>query len=291
MLVTTLAILSAVGVQEVQLERTPIASEVRAVWADSNGTVWAGVRDRGLLRISENDTTVFTTADGMVSDGAADIARLSDGTLWVAGPGGASRFDGTSWTAVADFNGTTTRVLFSLSESVDGTLRFSGNGGVFTQVADGWSVMSQTDGLPHQVAHASATDDMGTLWILCRRGLARVGDSIEVLFPEDNHRTVVTDARQGLWIGTSGRGVLEIRNSQIIRHLDGQTVMPSMVASDGSIWAVGDGAVVHRYSGRWGSLDLSAELGEVELFDLAELPGGSILIGSSSGLYRLDLPR
>jgi signal transduction histidine kinase/ligand-binding sensor domain-containing protein len=54
----------------------------------SDGAVWAGTYGRGLWRLKDSETKLFTTADGLSSDQIRSILQDADGTLWIGTFGG-----------------------------------------------------------------------------------------------------------------------------------------------------------------------------------------------------------
>jgi signal transduction histidine kinase/ligand-binding sensor domain-containing protein len=54
----------------------------------SDGAIWAGTYGRGLWRLKDDQTKLFTTADGLSSDQIRSIFKDADGTLWIGTFGG-----------------------------------------------------------------------------------------------------------------------------------------------------------------------------------------------------------
>jgi ligand-binding sensor domain-containing protein len=264
--------------------------EVRTLEVGRDGTLWMGVRDRALGRLDPDGTLTWTTqAQGLMSDGVADVMEDTQGRLWVAGFGGIAVRAGAGWEALSSFGGLTPRVVFSVYEEPEGGAIWLGAVGGAARLVDGrWSIYTEADGLPHRVVHAVVVDRDGVAWLACRTGLARVsGEEIEVLFPELNIRAALAGPDGTPWFGTSD-GVYHWDGSAWRHFLEGKTVYPSLVASDGALWAGSAADGLFRFDGAaWHPVELPARQRGAEVFDVAEGPGGEIWVGTARGLVRL----
>lgn len=260
-------------------------AEVRTVEAGQDGSVWMSVRGRGLLRIKGGETSWITAADGLASDGIADLHEDSNGDLWAAGFGGYSVFDGTGWVPHNEFGGLEPRVVFRVYEEEDsGAVWLAGVGGAGRLSSGSWSVLRPTDGLPHQVVHGVVVDRAGVAWLACRTGLARVEDGeVTVLFAGTNFRTALAGPDGRLWFGTS-EGVYQWDGVSWTRYLEDETVYPVLVSREGTIWAGSESAGILRFDGEsWDPIELPPRIRGAEVFDLSQAPDGSIWVATSAG--------
>ena len=68
-------------------------SEVWALAEASDGSLWIGTYGGGLSRLKDGKFTVYTTADGLVSNYVSSIlADENDGSVWIGTEAGLSRF-------------------------------------------------------------------------------------------------------------------------------------------------------------------------------------------------------
>lgn len=265
-------------------------AEVRAVEVASDGSIWLGVRDRGLARIEDDSVTRFTTDDGLASNGVTDLLQDSRGRIWVVGPGGYSVYDQQAWTAHSQLGSLTPRIVFSVREVAGtGAIWFAANGGAARLESGNWSVLGESDGLPHRVVHFVVEDPHGVVWLGCRTGLARRTDgNTEVLFPQLNFRSGLVAPDGSMWFGTS-EGVLHWDGTQWHRSLEGTITQLGFVTSDGTIWAGTSAQGVFRLGADgWERIDLPPEMRGAEVFDLAEESDGSVWVATSLGVARIS---
>jgi ligand-binding sensor domain-containing protein len=265
-------------------------AEVRAVTVGSDGSVWLGVRDRGLVRIAGEDVEWIDSSGGLVSDGVVSIHEDRTGRLWVGGAGGVSLLDAGRWAPHRSLGGLEPRVVFDVYEQTStGSIWVAATGGAARHTPDGWQVLGQADGLPHAVVHAVVMDETDAVWFACRTGLARVeqGDAT-VFFPEVNFRSAAVAPDGTLWFGTSD-GIYTWAGSSWGRHREGQATYPVHVDARGTVWAGSSPGNLVRYrDGRWITVPLPVSLDGAEVFDLASEADGSVWVATSKGAARLD---
>jgi ligand-binding sensor domain-containing protein len=261
---------------------------------------------------------------------ARAIEATADGALWIGGPGGLARLDGSGLTWITSADGALPEGIADLQE-ISGALWATGPGGAAVRGADGWErrdglgspaprvvfgvspgrypgevwfatssgairqgqrplTLVAGDGLPHAVVHDVVVDTTGRVWILCRTGLAVLRDGAL--------EVVRTEAnfRAGL-IGPDGapwlgtsEGLLRWSDGQWVRELPGVTPYPRLVASDGSVWSGSASSGLLRRA--VGSWSAVPLPGHdgVEVFDVAEAHDGSIWVATATGVVRLAGP-
>ena len=263
-------------------------SEVRAVDVAEDGTVWLGVRDRGLARLRGGE--LEWVSDDALPDGIAEVYEDRAGRLWIAGVGGIAVLERGGWTAHHRLGRITPRVVFGIHEDArSGTIWAAASGGTGALTSDGWRTIGVEDGLPHSVVHAVVVDSAGAVWLSCRRGLARVHHGgVTVFHPEVNFRSAAVDETGTPWFGTSD-GIFSWENGSLRRHREGRPTFPIVADARGSIWAGAPGAgLVRLRDDRWADIPLPGPLQGAEVFDLAAAPDGSIWVATAAGVARFD---
>ena len=263
--------------------------EIRSVVVEADGSVWFGVRDRGLAHFDGARVRWVSQSDGLVSTGVSDLLIDRAGDLWASGLGGYSVLREGRWRSSARLGSLAPRVVYSLGEdSRSGAIWMSGNVGAGRLLEGRWQVFDSSAGLPHMVVHAAHSDARGATWFACRTGLARLeGAELEVMFPTTNFRSIVEGPDGRLWFGTSD-GVLSWDGTSWTHELRGRPVYPRLVASDGSIWAGSASTGAFRYAdGAWAAVELPEAFAGAEVFDLDEGTDGSIWIATAVGALRL----
>jgi streptogramin lyase len=65
---------------------------IGSIAIDDDGLVWAATSGQGVVRFDGDDWTRFTSADGLLDDGAFSVAIGHDGAVWVGSNLGLSRY-------------------------------------------------------------------------------------------------------------------------------------------------------------------------------------------------------
>jgi len=263
--------------------------EARTVEATADSALWFGVRNQGVARFRSDELRWFTEADGLHSVGVADLTVTKAGTLWAAGQGGVSRFDGQQWIGQNRLGSVQPRVVFNIhEEAASGALWMATDQGAVRLDNSLWAVTRASDGLPHNVVHGVVTLPDGTAWFACRTGVARMTEGeIQTFFAGTNFRTAIPDGRGGAWFGTSD-GAYHWDGTDWTTGLEGHTIYPKIVAMDGTVWAGSAGAGLFRWvAGQWRAVTLPDRLHGAEIFDVAEAPDGAIWLATSHGVARL----
>lgn len=152
------------------------------------------------------------------------------------------------------------------------------------------------DGLPHNLPLALAQDARGRIWISTWEGVARFnGHAFTVfdrrstggidlggsgsLLPEPDGSMLVGNARGVFRYADGGWSLLDPR-------LDGVAAEVMLRARDGTLWvASGTRLVGLGRDGRLRPVELGG--GPVQVFGLAEMPNGRLVLGTENGLYGL----
>lgn len=243
-----------------------------SILQDSKGNFWFGSVGSGVYRYDGRSFEIFTTEEGLLSNGAGSIFEDKKGNIWFGGSGGASRYDGKSFqkyildgnAMYEDKNGKTVpkRQLYGVGPIIEdkkGNLWF-GAGGAFRY--DGSSFTSFThDGRPFKNVRSMIVDKKGNIWIGGVDGLWRYDGSTLTNF---NHRFIghiMEDKNGNIWT-SSGRNSYQgwalsrydkksLSNKKpTATTIVNKPMIFGMLEDDkGNIW-FGDFDGVHRYDGK-----------------------------------------
>ncbi|MFM7079728.1 MAG: two-component regulator propeller domain-containing protein [Bacteroidota bacterium] len=170
---------------------SPISnSPIKAVFEDSEGSVWAGMLRKGVCRINGAGQTFFRKSDGLIGDDIHAIAQDRKGNIWFGTSVGLSRYDGKRFS-----NYTTTRGL--VNDHVNAMLVDS-KGRLWVATMDGVSMFNgdkitnykTSDGLSSNICFSIHEDS---------NGIIRVGTYQGVSLLNRNNR-FVTEPNQGLLV-------------------------------------------------------------------------------------------
>ena len=199
------------------------------------------------LSLHQLNHRVFTPLDEAPTDISA-LAQTSDGTLWIGGRTGLTRFDGMNFvsypaTAEEPLPGTNVASLFA---EPDGRLWIGFRPGGAAMLKGGRvQRYSESDGLPDGTVEQFARDRHGILWAATRRGLARFDGSRWEKFDDQRIETpyaLLVDQEGTFWVGANNGLFAWPAGDRQFTVVDetltfgaGGTALAQ--APDGSIWA------------------------------------------------------
>ena len=211
------------------------------------------------LTLRQLNHRVFTIANGAPSDIAA-IAQTPDGTLWLGGRTGLTRFDGVRFVAYpqAGEEPLGSINVASLFATPDGGLwiGFRPEGVAFLQRGRATRYGTQ-DGIPPGAVQQFAQDADGSLWAAARTGLARFdGHNWETVVDGSKLVTpygVLIDRAGTLWVATvdglfargDGEGRFRAVDSRVYSAPGGILLTET---ADGHVWAAANDELVRVVS-------------------------------------------
>jgi signal transduction histidine kinase/CheY-like chemotaxis protein/HPt (histidine-containing phosphotransfer) domain-containing protein/sugar lactone lactonase YvrE len=224
-----------------------------AVFRDSADRVWVGTAS-GLMYLG---AVHFHQTEGLPRTGVRTILEDSEGALWVGTESGLFISQGGSFRRfdLSAFEDAGARFVYDGAASPEGVLWFGTQRGVIRIEQGEAELISAAGGLPDPNVWEAMIDREGTIWFGTDSGLAKHVPGPFVTYtttdglPHDFVRSIEEDARGRLWFSTrDGVAVLE---------------------PDGRLWTIGarDGLSVTRS------------------YAATPLPDGTVLIGTSGGLF------
>ena len=260
------------------------------VWAgmeDDKGNLWFGTNG-GLTMLRKAGTTISFSADknGLSSDKVRCMVQTENGRIWIGTEGG-----GLLEFAQSNFNFKTdipfqTQIasasVTALCEGKENELWVGTYDGIFRYDTDKglFDYFDMADGLSGDAIKCIYKDADGSLWIGIRggginrfdNGIFRNVDSEMVLTPT----AFVRDAKNKMWVGTEGNGMLILnKEEKILAYDEDDGLMSNNIRSlalDGfgnvwvgtnkgaNEWRASEGRFI-KYSGQSGFVGLEAKLG------------------------------
>ena len=215
-----------------------------AMLAALSGSVHAQAVDLSLEQLNHR---VFTALNEAPTDISA-LAQTRDGTLWIGGRTGLTRFDGIRFVGYPGpseepLPGTNIASLFS--DSSDGLWIGFRPGGAAELKGGRVTRYGEGDGLPDGTVEQFARDPGGVLWAATRRGLARFNGTRWEEFGDARIETpyaLLVDRDGTFWVGANNGLFAWVAGERQFRVIDrtlsfgaGGTALTE--APDGSIWA------------------------------------------------------
>lgn len=265
---------------------------------DSHHAIWI-CTDRGLARFENRRIRVFTTADGLPSNGIRSTCEASDGTRWVSGLDfGLAHSNGDRFGGYSDPRITPRDNVTALLCANDGSLWAGKESGLVHIYPSGSRIFTVRDGLPDDNVSALAQAPDGSIWIGTNDGVSRYRNGeFSVYRTRDglSHSLVLSlyfDAEGSLWAGTKD-GLDQFTDGKVTPYTteDGMAsneTGPVLEDAAGRLWIgtlgsglnVFDGLAFSRFTARDG-------LANDTVLSLASDAAGGVWVGTTRGLNLL----
>ena len=165
----------------------PTRVDIYDLCVDRDGSVWFS-SDQGLRQLRDGKLRVYTTSDGLPSNGISGIAKSQDGTLWIATTKGLARFQAGRFTAYTTWDGGPAVGLNTIADGKDGSVWIGTTNGRVGRWQDG-RITTWWDGKATRDSRVeSLREDVdGNLWIAFENvGVARMnGRKLEIFTKSD----------------------------------------------------------------------------------------------------------
>ena len=266
--------------------------------SDPGGEVWI-CTNQGLARFQDGRFRVFTTADGLPTNGMRATCEAGDGTRWVAGLDfGLSRWNGSRFVTYSDSRVAPRDNITALDCARDGSV-WVGSASGLTQIRGASSrTFTSANGLPDDAVSALAESPDGSIWIGTNDGISRYRNGeFSVYRTRDglSHSLVLSlyiDREGSLWAGTKD-GLDQFTDGKVTPYttedgMPSNDAGPVLEDSSNRLWigtlgnglASFDGHSFHRLTTRDG-------LASNTVLSLELAPQGDLWVGTSKGLNRL----
>jgi signal transduction histidine kinase/CheY-like chemotaxis protein/ligand-binding sensor domain-containing protein len=267
---------------------------IRAIAQTSDGYLWFATTD-GLARFDGVSFTVFNTSTGAPSNWITALAPGRDGSLWVACdvPSGLVRYRNGKFEEVAIDFGIPSRIYRALLVDSRGALWIGGDGGLSR--LDQGRVTRLFTGATEANVHAIMEDAAGTVWVGANNGLHRFDGASERVYttkdglPENQVFGVAPAPDGGIWVGTHGGSVAELRGGKFRAFSARDGVPPGGILAllsdrDGSLWIGTEGGGLGRFAGgKFSSYQTRDGLSNQVVRCLLEDTEGSVWLGTAGG--------
>jgi ligand-binding sensor domain-containing protein/signal transduction histidine kinase len=276
-----------------EIRGTGIRRKISAIGSDRNGALWLLNEEGTLLRTRDGATRSLPN-----SDGAAQMAQDSAGTIWVASGGKIAFIEQGQLTPLVTESGGGPVVSYAqgICASREGGLWIVGDGRVRRWNDHAWA---QDRGpnpcnstLTAMIETRSGCLAMGTvdsgLYLLFPNGVVRHFSQAEG-FPHDWIRCLNEDREGTLWTGAGSDGLVALHPGKVETlgppdHWQGRVALSTTAARDGSIWVGTEGAGLYRLlDGEWTHFDSSSGLANQFVWCASEDREGRIWAGTWGG--------
>ncbi|MBC8094918.1 MAG: hypothetical protein H7Y43_03805, partial [Akkermansiaceae bacterium] len=272
----------------------------RCLVEDSEGTLWAGTGNGGLVALRAGKVTTLNPPDMWRERDVLSTTQARDGSLWVASEGaGLYRFLDGQWAHFGENNGLSNLFVWSVSEDMHGQI-WAGTwgGGILIRKGDRFDPPPGLEdfSLP---ALAMLHTTNGVSWIGTTAGLLRYENGKATLFGRNEGlttpdvRAVVEDDSGGVWFGMMGGGLACLRDGKIqqFHKADGLTseyVQCLRWDHSGALWiGTYGGGIIRLKQGRFAAISTAEGLPNNVLCDIEDDGLGNLWFSSRRGIFRI----
>ena len=293
--------------QKFQLPNGAANYRVLSALVDRESNVWFGTNANGLLRVTRQLFTTYTTSSGLSHDVMTAVFEDAGGTLWAAtNCGGLNAIDPRR-ASVRTFKPRMPGsplgdpCVFALTESPVGTLWVGTYGGGLSRIRDGREErLRGRTGLKDSVVTALFTDRGGTVWVGTNSaGLARLeGTRVAATYTvatglaHNSVRTIHQSRDGALWVGTLG-GASRLVDGAVTSYTAAQGLGSEHVRAihedrEGILWVGTYGGGVNRFAdGRFTAVTREHGLADDVVSSILEDDGGDFWMSGNRGIQRV----
>jgi ligand-binding sensor domain-containing protein/signal transduction histidine kinase len=249
-----LSLLSGGRLTNIDLPSKTVTSIARG----SDGTLWVGTWDHGLLRSRDGRWTAITKRDGLADDTVTSL-EVVGATLWVGTAHGLSRFEVGRISNFGTRDGLRGEYVVVTHHDRRGRLWVGTDGGLCRLDGSRFMATVGKKSIPKGAAYCIHEDGDGVLRIGTRHGLWSIGpdDSFRIMTSregvlQDTVWHIEQDRDGDFWLATNG-GVYRVtrsslRKGRIVDPLllgvsDGMKSAESTIGTYPSSWSAADGSI------------------------------------------------
>ena len=279
-------------------------SNVMALLAAEDGTLWIGTHGGGLTRLKNGTFTTYTTGDGLSHDVIFTLYEDRSRNLWIGTHGGGlSRWRNGSFTTFSTKDGLSHNFVRAIYEDRQGDMWIGTDGGGLNRFSGGrFTVFGKQHGLPSNIILSVNEDRDGGLWVgTYDGGVSRRRDgkftsySVKDGLPSNAASVLFRDRDGSLWVGTHGGGLSRWEDGTFVSLTTQYGLSDGGVRSiyedhEGSLWIGTTGAGLHRLKdGKFTTFTTQEGLSSNLAYPIREDRAGNIWIGTEAGgLNRLS---
>ncbi len=274
------------------------SDSVFCVASDAKDRIWI-CTNQGLAVLSGGRFRVFTTANGLPSNGVRSSCESPDGTRWVAGLDfGLTHWTGSRFEAYRGALLSGKENVTALACAQDGTVWVGQAAGLIHIRAGSAHLFTTRDGLPDNAVSSLAEGRDGSLWIGTNDGISRYRNGeLSVYRVRDglSHslvQSLYVDREGSLWAGTKD-GLDQFTDGEVTPYTTNQGMSanetgPVLEDAAGRLWVGTLGHGLNWFDGRrFHALTTRDGLIDNTILSLELDKSGDLWAGTSKGLNRL----
>lgn len=273
-----------------------------SLFADTDGTIWLGTEETGLVRFRQGKARTFTLADGLPSMQVLQIQKDPDGSLLILTTGGLARLRDGHFTLTREGDYRDYRIYIAPSGirwelDKDGIRRVEKDGTTtrFDLPFDPGKISAERT-YNYFFLVPTLEDREGSLWFAASGNLFRLKDGLVTTFtardgmPGSLVQELIPDGSGAIWLGTLLDGVCRFAENRFAcfgtdQGLSSNNVLSLLVDRENSLWVGTNERGINRVAPRViESVSTAEGLAGKNVYPILESRDGGVWIGSFTGL-------
>jgi ligand-binding sensor domain-containing protein len=270
-----------------------VSENIWCLFADSQGIIWAGTAERGVMKFDGSSWSTISTAHGLIDNMVLSIEEDANGDIWFGTLNGFSIYNGSTFDNYFGTGGEIWTVTALRSDDQGDMWVGTFDDGLFEVRSDGVKSYFSEINSDANYIHSIDVDTLGTIWAGTQGGLYRIRSGrAELLTISDGLssntvRAVYCDSWGDVWLGTwYAPFITKYSNGTFSKvSLFNSTLSTAVNAFtedlQGNVWMglVADGAV--KFDGAvMRSFSVNDGLPGITIIDVAVDPSGNIWLAS-----------
>ncbi|MHB8403728.1 MAG: two-component regulator propeller domain-containing protein, partial [Bacteroidia bacterium] len=185
---------------------------------DSRNNLWLCTNGFGVAKLDKDKLQFFNRSNGFNADIVTTVCEDRSGNLWFGTNGdGIIKFNPSPFVYYDNIPGFNASSIFGILADTDNNLWVSPSGNeVIKYNEKGTTKYNSSNGLNIKGARVIAQGKQGVVWVGGSNGLFSIKNNVVkkfTLLPDSSEvRSVLVDAANNLWVGTSGQGLYCFQN-------------------------------------------------------------------------------
>jgi len=211
---------------------------------DSNGGLWIGTHQRGLIHIHNGRTDVFKKSDGLSGDISCSLFEDREGNVWFASTRGLDRFRELPVATISSQQGLSSNYVSSVVAGAEGSVWVGTHDGLTRWKNGQATVFRKATGLPDDFVNSLFEDNRGRVWATFpgqKLSYFKDGRFVSVAgVPSEEVYSIAGDNKDNLWL-SGNKGLSHMRDGHLVENFPwsamGRQQQAKVVVPDqGGVW-------------------------------------------------------